>query len=75
VPPGFAHGYCTLDDDTEVQYRVTDFYSPPHDRGILWNDPALTIAWPVADEAAIVSDRDRALPRLADQAELFEYPE
>jgi dTDP-4-dehydrorhamnose 3,5-epimerase len=75
VPPGFAHGYCTLDDDTEVQYRVTDFYSPPHDRGILWNDPALTIAWPVADADAIVSGRDRALPRLADQAELFEYPE
>jgi dTDP-4-dehydrorhamnose 3,5-epimerase len=47
VPPGFAHGYCTLERDTEVQYKVTDFYSPQYDRGISWNDPELTITWAV----------------------------
>jgi dTDP-4-dehydrorhamnose 3,5-epimerase len=73
VPPGFAHGYCTLEDDTEVQYKVTELYSPPHERGIAWDDPALLIAWPVAAEAAIVSERDRKLPRLAEQPNLFEY--
>jgi len=73
VPAGFAHAYCTLEDDTEVQYKVTDFYSPAHDRGIFWNDPRLTITWPVTVETALVSDRDRKLPRLAEQSELFEY--
>ena len=73
IPSGFAHGYCTLEDDTEVQYKVTEFYSPQHERGIAWNDPALLIAWPVAAEAAIVSERDSKLPRLAEQPDLFEY--
>jgi dTDP-4-dehydrorhamnose 3,5-epimerase len=72
VPAGFAHGYCTLEDDTEVLYKVTDYYSPAHERGIAWNDPELAIAWPVAADAAIVSARDRRLPRLALQPELFE---
>jgi dTDP-4-dehydrorhamnose 3,5-epimerase len=73
IPPGFAHGYCTLEDDTEVQYKTTDFYSPAHDRGIAWYDPALMITWPVTIETAIVSERDRTLPRLCEQTELFEY--
>jgi dTDP-4-dehydrorhamnose 3,5-epimerase len=73
IPPGFAHGYCTLEDDTEVQYKTTDFYSPAHDRGITWSDPMLMITWPVTVETAIVSDRDRALPRLVEQSDLFEY--
>jgi dTDP-4-dehydrorhamnose 3,5-epimerase len=73
VPQGFAHGYCTLEDDTQVQYKATDFYSPAYDRGIAWNDPALMIAWPVTIDTALVSDRDRALPRLAEQSDLFEY--
>jgi dTDP-4-dehydrorhamnose 3,5-epimerase len=73
VPPGFAHGYCTLEDNTEVYYKVTDFYSPQHERGVCWNDPALMIRWPVTVEAAIVSERDRKLPRLAEQPELFEF--
>ena len=73
VPAGFAHGYCTLDDDTEVQYKVTDFYSPAHDRGIAWDDPDVKINWPVTAETAVLSDRDRKLPRLSDQADLFEY--
>jgi dTDP-4-dehydrorhamnose 3,5-epimerase len=72
IPPGFAHGYCVTEDDTEVQYKVTQFYSPAHDRGIAWDDPALAIAWPRSCEAVIVSDRDRQHPRLADQPDLFE---
>lgn len=73
VPVGFAHGYCTLEDDSEVQYKVTDFYSPPHERGICWNDPALGIDWPISADSVIVSDRDRALPRVAEQRDLFDY--
>jgi len=74
IPPGFAHGYCTLESDTEVHYKVTDFYSPAHDRGIAWNDPALAIAWPVTESAALLSERDRRNPRLAEQAALCPYP-
>ena len=72
IPPGFAHRYCTLDADTEVQYKVTEFYSPTHERGIAWDDPQLAIPWPGGPEAAIVSQRDRVHPRLADQPDLFE---
>lgn len=73
IPPGYAHGYCTLEDDTEVQYKVTDFYSPSCDRGIAWDDPRLMITWPVTAETATLSERDRNLPRLAEQTDLFEY--
>jgi dTDP-4-dehydrorhamnose 3,5-epimerase len=73
VPPGFAHGYCTLEDDTEVQYKVTDYYSPRHERGVAWNDPGLAIAWPVAAERVMVSERDGRLPLLREQPDLFEY--
>jgi dTDP-4-dehydrorhamnose 3,5-epimerase len=74
IPPGFAHGYCTLEADTEVQYKTTDFYSPAYDRGIVWFDPVLMITWPVTVETAVFSERDRDLPRLAEQTDLFEYP-
>lgn len=73
VPPGFAHGYCTLEDDTEVQYKVTDFYSPDHERGIVWDDSDILITWPVSAENVVISDRDRKLPRLAQQPDLFAY--
>jgi len=65
VPKGFAHGFCTIEPDTEVIYKVTDYYAPTHDRGLAWNDPALGIAWPVAADAAVLSDRDRRHPALA----------
>ncbi len=71
VPPGFAHGFCTLEADTEVLYKVSDYYSPEHDKGLLWNDPALGIAWPVGSDEAVVSDRDRAHPRLAELPPYF----
>jgi dTDP-4-dehydrorhamnose 3,5-epimerase len=75
VPTGFAHGYCTLADDTEVTYKVTEYYRPELERGIAWNDPQIMIAWPVSPAAALLSDRDRKLPRLADQRDLFEFSE
>jgi dTDP-4-dehydrorhamnose 3,5-epimerase len=72
VPPGFAHGYCTLADDVEVQYKVTDFYSPQHERGIAWNDPLVAIDWPVPAAELTVSERDRGLPHLTAQPDIFE---
>lgn len=70
VPEGFAHGYCSL-DDSEVLYKVTNVYSREHDGGILWNDPALGIAWPVLDVPYGVAEKDRKLPRLADLERIF----
>ena len=72
VPKGFAHGYCTLEPDTEVIYKVTEYYSPAHDRGIQWNDPALAIAWPVTNATAHLSDKDKMQPPLSDALALFD---
>lgn len=68
VPPGFAHGYITLDDNCEVIYKTTDYYSPGHERGIAWDDPALQIDWGVSSTRATLSDKDRNLPRLGELA-------
>ena len=65
VPKGFAHGYCTLEDDTVIAYKVDAPWSPAHEGGLAWNDPALEINWPISPEAAILSERDRGLPTLA----------
>jgi dTDP-4-dehydrorhamnose 3,5-epimerase len=73
VPEGFAHGFCTLEPDTEVLYKVSAPYAPDHDRGLRWNDPALAIAWPVSQAAAVVSDKDRAQPLLADLGPVFAW--
>lgn len=67
VPKGFAHGFCTLVPNTEVLYKVDEYYAPELERGIRWNDPSLGIDWPVADP--ILSDRDRNHP-LLEEAEL-----
>ncbi|GAV12372.1 dTDP-4-dehydrorhamnose 3,5-epimerase [Paenibacillus sp. NAIST15-1] len=64
VPQGFAHGFCTTVPNTEVLYKVDEFYSPEHDRGILWNDPAIGIKWPT--DQPILSDKDMKHPLLCD---------
>jgi len=72
VPVGFAHGFCTLEADSEVLYKVTDYYSAEHDFGLAFDDPALGIAWPVAPDRAIVSDKDRKHPGLAALPHVFD---
>ncbi len=71
VPIGFAHGFCTLEPDTEVFYKVTAPYGPQNDFGLAWDDPDLGIAWPVAPDQATLSDKDRRQPRLADLQAYF----
>jgi dTDP-4-dehydrorhamnose 3,5-epimerase len=61
VPPGFAHGYLTLEDNTEVYYEVSNFYAPENSRGIRWDDPAFSIEWPNVGEM-IINERDRTYP-------------
>lgn len=66
VPPGFAHGFCTLEPDTEIVFALSDFNRPPLLRGLRWDDPALSIAWPCGAEPARLFDVDRGWPLLAD---------
>ena len=74
VPKGFAHGYHTLEPQTEVLYKVTDYYARECERGLAWDDPALLIDWRLASEAPILSERDRGLPTLAELPAYFSYP-
>ena len=65
LPAGFAHGFCTLADETVVSYKATDFYAPDCERSIRFDDPDLGIDWPVDSADAILSDKDAAAPSLA----------
>ena len=72
VPPGFAHGFCVLSDTADVLYKCTDVYSRKDERGIIWNDPALAITWPIADP--LLSQKDRSYLTLQEmQKELPAY--
>jgi len=73
VPHGFAHGFCTLQPDTVVAYKVDDFYAPASDSGLIWNDAALAIDWPVGVEQAVLSEKDMRLGRFADFQSPFRY--
>ena len=66
IPAGFLHGYCTLEPNTEVIYKVTAPWDREAERGVVWNDPELAVPWPIPEREAILSDKDRKLPRLAD---------
>jgi dTDP-4-dehydrorhamnose 3,5-epimerase len=60
IPEGFAHGFLTLEDNTEVFYQMSALYAPAHARGVRWNDPAFAIAWPM--EVRVIAERDRTYP-------------
>lgn len=73
IPAGFAHGYCTLEPNIQVLYKVDNYYSADHDRGLLWSDPALGIPWPINAEEALLSGKDRAHPVLAELPRYFAF--
>lgn len=62
IPPGFAHGFCTLSDEADFCYKCTDYYAPSAEHGIIWNDPELNIAWPIKNP--ILSAKDKTYPTL-----------
>ena len=66
VPAGFAHGFCTLEPETIISYRVTSYYSGEHDKGVAWDDPKIAVAWPEVANADTLSAKDRNQPRLSD---------
>jgi dTDP-4-dehydrorhamnose 3,5-epimerase len=69
VPPGFAHGFCVMSDVAQVEYKCTDLYDPRSEIGLMWNDPALGVTWPI--QKPILSPRDQMHPRLRDLEELL----
>lgn len=73
VPVGFAHGFCTLEPNTEVTYKVTDYWFPEVDKGLLWNDPELGIDWPISAEQAVLSEKDRDQSPLTDLPNFFAF--
>jgi dTDP-4-dehydrorhamnose 3,5-epimerase len=66
IPGGFGHGFCVLSDDADVAYKLSSYYDPEKESGVAWDDPEIGIEWPISDP--ILSERDRAAPRLAEIA-------
>jgi len=73
VPRGFAHGFCTLEANTIVAYKTDGYYAPECEQGIAWDDPTLSIGWPVLPVGVIISDKDRNLGRFAEFISPFRY--
>lgn len=71
VPVGFGHGFCTLEPNTVISYRVTSYYSPEHDKGVAWDDPDIGIDWPDVADPETLSGKDRRMPSLAELPAYF----
>ena len=71
VPVGFGHGFCTLEPHSIISYRVTEYYSPEHDKGVAWDDPEIGVDWPSIADPETLSGKDREQPRLADLPAYF----
>jgi dTDP-4-dehydrorhamnose 3,5-epimerase len=74
VPKGFAHGFLTLTEGCEVAYKVTNYYSAEHDRGVRWNDPQIAVEWGLSESEVTLSPKDAAAPLLAELPAYFRYP-
>jgi dTDP-4-dehydrorhamnose 3,5-epimerase len=71
IPAGFGHAFCTLEPNSILSYRVTQYYSPQHDKGVAWDDPDIAIDWPALADANTLSAKDRLQPTLADLPTYF----
>ena len=75
IPRGFAHGFAVLTDDVVFQYKCDNFYAPQSEGAIAWDDPDLGIDWKIPQDRLILSEKDKANPRLKDAGWLFDYNE
>jgi dTDP-4-dehydrorhamnose 3,5-epimerase len=75
VPAGFGHGFCTLEPNSIIAYRVTSYYSPENDKGLAWDDPQLAIEWPDVADSGTLSPKDRQLPKLRELPAFFSVDE
>jgi dTDP-4-dehydrorhamnose 3,5-epimerase len=73
IPPGFAHGYLVLEAPCEVIYKVTEYWMPHCERGVVWDDPTIAIDWGIPQTELTLADKDRANPRLAELEPIFQY--
>jgi len=72
VPPGFLHGFATLEENSEIAYKVTDYYAPECDGNVLWNSPTLNIDWGIEEASAKLSDKDKIAKNFRDFDSPFE---